>query len=89
MTKREIEAGVILGERALILDTRATESVQGRDAHARAAGPQADVPKTAAGLSGDRENPPLADDAACAGGVGGAQPGRRAVEGDRSDVVKN
>jgi CRP-like cAMP-binding protein len=28
VTKREIEAGVILGERALILDTRATESVR-------------------------------------------------------------
>jgi CRP-like cAMP-binding protein len=28
VTRREIEAGVILGERALILDTRATESVR-------------------------------------------------------------
>jgi CRP-like cAMP-binding protein len=28
VTKRDIEAGVILGERALILDTRATESVR-------------------------------------------------------------
>ena len=52
--KRDIGPGVILGERALILDTRATESVRVETRTRVHADPQADVPQAAAGLSGDR-----------------------------------